>query len=136
MKKLVTVAIIFLVCISFLLSSALAENKPLTETKPASPAIGDKPSADAKPTSEMKSAAQEKRKTSMYTGIVEKVNSKKKTVEVIKEKMDLGMVFHINKETRFEGYKGLRNIKRGDRVKVEYDVIVAKSIALTVSKDK
>lgn len=136
MRKVFTVTIVLIISIGLLLPFAIAEDKPSTETRPASPAPDTEPSTGANQSKEMTPVVPEKRKTSIYVGIVGKVDPKKKTIEVIKEKMDLGMLYEIKKETKFEGYKGLRNIKRGDRVKVEYDVIVGKAIALTVSREK
>jgi len=75
------------------------------------------------------------RKTSIYAGIVGKVDVKSKTVEVIKENSELGLAFDVS-NAKFEGYKSIKSIKRGDKVTVEYDVKSGKTIAVVLKKDK
>ena|SRR3990172_5396568 len=127
MKKIFFVTVIMLVGIGFK-GICLAGETPLPEKFQVT--------TTEKPGETTLENPGQARKTALYHGIVGKVKPKAKTIEVMKENKDLGLVFHINKETRFEGYKGLSNIKRGDRVRVEYDVKIGKSVAMTVIKEK
>ncbi len=54
---------------------------------------------------------------------------------MIKENSELGLAFDVS-EAKFEGYKSIKGIKRGDRVTVEYDVKSGKTIAIVLKKDK
>lgn len=109
MKKVFVMMIASLMAVS-LLSAAVAEEK-----KEAAP-------------------QEQKRITSFYSGIVHKVSVKKKTLTVGKPNMDLGMLFDVSR-SQFEGYKGLKEIKRGDKVSVEYDTKLARTIAIKVTKE-
>jgi Cu/Ag efflux protein CusF len=111
MKKTIAVIVAVLISISFI-AAGLAQEKPAEVNKPR---------------------AEEKRKTSIYAGIVGKVDTKSKTVEVIKENSELGLSFDVS-EAKFEGYKSIKSIKRGDKVKVEYDVKRGKMIAIIIKK--
>lgn len=113
MKKTIAVIVAVLMSVIFI-SAGLAQEKPAEINKPK---------------------AEEKRKTSIYAGIVGKVDAKSKTVEVIKENSELGLAFDVS-EAKFEGYKSIKGIKCGDRVTVEYDVKSGKTIAIVLKKDK
>ncbi len=79
--------------------------------------------------------AEEKRKTNRYSGTVQEVDAKAKTIVVNKENQNLGMLFEAENPT-FENLKGLEDLKRGDRVVIEYDAKQGKTIAVTVTKEK
>ncbi len=76
----------------------------------------------------------EERKTGLYHGVVGKVRLKAKTIEVLKENMDIGLVFDAS-QAKFDGYKKLKDVKVKDRVTVEYDVKSGKNIALVITKE-
>lgn len=75
------------------------------------------------------------RKTNLYTGTVQKVDLKTKNIIVGKPGSEIAMSFSIS-ETELEGYKSLKNIKRGDYVRIEYDARLGKMIAVKISKVK
>ncbi|MBI4684296.1 MAG: hypothetical protein HY755_03740 [Nitrospirae bacterium] len=77
----------------------------------------------------------EERKTSLYHGVVGRVKLKAKTLEVLKENMDIGLLFDAS-QAKFSGYKRLRDVKVKDKVTVEYDVKTGKNIALVITKEK
>jgi hypothetical protein len=79
--------------------------------------------------------AEEKRKTRTYTGIVQDVDQKTKTIIVNKPKQDLGMVFDVS-NTLFENAKGLEGLTPGDNVVVEFDARLGKTIAVTITKEQ
>ncbi|MEK6700076.1 MAG: hypothetical protein AABZ10_13675 [Nitrospirota bacterium] len=79
--------------------------------------------------------AEEKRKTSRYSGIAQEVNVKAKTIVLGKENRDIAMLFDAAKAT-FTNVKGLQDLKRGDRVVIEYDAMGGRTIAVTVMKEK
>jgi Cu/Ag efflux protein CusF len=77
--------------------------------------------------------SQDKRKTNRYSGTVQEVDVKAKTLVVNKENQNLGMLFEAKNPT-FKNVKGLEDLKRGDRVVIEYDAKQGKTIAVTVTK--
>ncbi len=80
-------------------------------------------------------APEQPRKTALYSGVVQEVDLKEKIVMVGKPKSELGMAFHAS-EARLVGYKKLKDIKPGDKVKVEYDAIKARTFAVTITKEE
>lgn len=78
---------------------------------------------------------EQQRKTNTYSGIVHKVDVKKKIIVAGKPNSELAMSFEAA-EAKFVDYKGLKDIKKGDKVLIEYDVKIGKTIAVTVTKEK
>ncbi|HLE42247.1 MAG TPA: hypothetical protein VI956_12165 [Nitrospirota bacterium] len=78
--------------------------------------------------------AEEKRKTSRYSGVVQEVNVGAKTLTVAKEKRSLAMLFYAA-NAAFTNIKGLQELKPGDKVVVEYDAREGKTIAVTVTME-
>jgi Cu/Ag efflux protein CusF len=76
----------------------------------------------------------EKRKTSRYPGLVQDVDLKAETIVVGKERKNLGMLFHASK-TIFTNIAGLKDLKPGDKVVVEYDAKLGQTIAVTITKE-
>lgn len=76
----------------------------------------------------------EERKTLEYSGVVQEVNARDKTlVAAKKENLDLGMLFDASK-TGFTNVAGLQDLKPGDRIIVRYDAVKARAIAVTVTR--
>jgi hypothetical protein len=75
------------------------------------------------------------RKTALFHGIVGKVKLKAKTIEVMRENRDIGLLFDASK-AKFRGYKSLKDVKVNDKVTVEYDVIKGQNIAVVITKEK
>ncbi len=75
------------------------------------------------------------RKTAPYSGVVQAVDLKKKIVTVGNPKSELGLAFHASK-AKLVGYKTLRDIKPGDKVKVEFDAIKSKTYAVSITKEE
>jgi Cu/Ag efflux protein CusF len=75
------------------------------------------------------------RKTALYHGVVQEVDLKNKIVMAGKPKSELGMAFHASK-AKLVGYKELKDIKPGDKVKVEFDAIKSKTYAVTITKEE
>ena len=85
--------------------------------------------------SEQKAAPEQPRKTALYSGVVQEVDLKEKIVMVGKPKSELGMAFHAS-EAKLVGYKKLKDIKPGDKVKVEFDAIKSRTFAVTITKEE
>ena len=79
--------------------------------------------------------AGETRKTSRYSGIVQEVNVKEKTIIAGKEKKALAMLFDASKAS-FANVEGLSGLKAGDRVVIEYDAERGRTIAVIVTKEE
>ena len=84
---------------------------------------------------EQKAAQEQPRKTALYHGVVQEVDLKNKIVTAGKPKSELGMAFHAS-DAKLVGYKTLKDIKPGDKVKVEFDAIKAKTYAVTITKEE
>jgi Cu/Ag efflux protein CusF len=84
---------------------------------------------------EQQAAQEQPRKTALYSGVVQEVDLKEKIVMVGKPKSELGMAFHAS-EAKLVGYKKLKDIKPGDKVKVEFDAIKARTFAVTITKEE
>lgn len=84
--------------------------------------------------SEQKAAQPQPRKTALYHGVVQEVDLKKKIVTAGKPNSELGMAFHAS-DARLVGYKTLKDIKPGDKVKVEFDAIKSKTYAVSITKE-
>jgi Cu/Ag efflux protein CusF len=80
-------------------------------------------------------APEQPRKTALYSGVVQEMDLKEKIVMVGKPKSELGMAFHASK-AKLVGYKKLKDIKPGDKVKVEYDAIKSRTFAVTITKEE
>jgi uncharacterized membrane protein len=78
---------------------------------------------------------EEKRKTLRYSGIVQEVSVKDKTIVVGREKKALAMLFDAANAS-FANVKDLQDLKAGDRVVIDYDAERGKTIAVTVTKEK
>ena len=83
---------------------------------------------------EQPAAQTQPRKTALYHGVVQEVDLEKKIVMAGKPKSELGMAFHAS-DAKLVGYKTLKDIKPGDKVKVEFDAIKSKTIAVTITKE-
>ncbi len=116
MKKTVIAAIVAFMAVGFMATGFAQEAKPHSE-------------------GEQKASPDQPRKTSSYSGVVQEVDLKEKIVMVGKPKSELGMAFHSS-EAKLVGYKKLKDIKPGDKVKVEYDAIKARTIAVTITKEE
>lgn len=81
-----------------------------------------------------KPAPAQPRKTAAYQGVVQDVDLKEKIVTVGKPKSELGMAFHAS-DAKLVGYKSLKDIKPGDKVKVEFDAIKSRTFAVTITKE-
>ena len=77
--------------------------------------------------------AEEKRKTSSYPGLVQEVDPKAGTIVVGKEGKTLGMLFIVSK-TIFTNFKGLQDLKPGDKVVVEFDAKLGQTLAVSITK--
>ena len=83
---------------------------------------------------EQQVAQPQPRKTALYHGVVQEVDLKNKIVTAGKPKSELGMAFHAS-DAKLVGYKTLKDIKPGDKVKVEFDAIKSRTIAVTITKE-
>jgi Cu/Ag efflux protein CusF len=84
---------------------------------------------------EQQTPQEQPRKTALYSGVVQEVDLKEKIVMVGKPKSELGMAFHAS-EAKLVGYKKLKDIKPGDKVKVEFDAMKSKTFAVTITKEE
>ncbi len=75
------------------------------------------------------------RKTAPYSGVVQALDLKKKIVTVGKPNSELGLAFHASK-AKLVGYKRLKDIKPGDKVKIEFDAIKSKTYAVSITKEE
>lgn len=77
---------------------------------------------------------EEKRKTNRYSGVVQEVSVKEKTISAGRENRSIAMLFDASKAT-FTNIKGLRDLKPGDKVVIEYDAMRGQTIAITVTRE-
>ena len=83
---------------------------------------------------ETKAAPAQPRKTAVYQGVVQEVDLKQKIVMAGKPKSELGMAFHAS-DAKLIGYKTLKDIKVGDKVKIDFDAIKSRTFAVTITKE-
>ncbi len=76
----------------------------------------------------------DKRKTSRYSGVVQEVDRKAKTIFAGRENRNVGLLFEAG-TSKFTNIKGLQDLKPGDKIVVEYDAVGGKTIAVTVRKE-
>lgn len=79
-------------------------------------------------------SAEDKRKTNRYSGVVQEVNVKEGTIAAGKENRNIAMLFDASKAT-FTNSKGLQDLKPGDKVVIEYDAVLGRTIAITVTRE-
>ncbi len=84
---------------------------------------------------EQQAVQEQPRKTALYSGVVQYVDLKKKIVTVGKPNSELGLAFYAS-NAKLVGYQRLKDIKPGDKVKVEFDAIKSKTYAVTITKEK
>ena len=83
---------------------------------------------------ETKAAPAQPRKTAVYQGVVQEVDLTQKIVMAGKPKSELGMAFHAS-DAKLIGYKTLKDIKVGDKVKIDFDAIKSRTFAVTITKE-
>ena len=116
MKRIVIAMMLAMAAIGYATSGFAQETKQ--------PAPAEKKAAPAQP-----------RKTAVYQGVVQDVDLKEKIVTAGKPKSELGMAFHAS-DAKLVGYKTLKDIKPGDKVKVEFDAIKSRTFAVTITKEE
>lgn len=89
--------------------------------------------SDTENKSQSKDHGKAKKKAMRYPGVVQKVDLKAKTMIVGKEDRNLSYLFDITKVI-LNGYKDIKELKVGDKVTVDYDVISGKVVAKIITK--